>query len=114
MKVSILMSYFNVFGRLPWFRITLLSVGVLVIMWLVGFFFASLFGCVPVAKSWDPSLPGHCIMGRNYALLNSVSVSLLSSCCVELVMRLSCIPQPVFGHSCPSLTPDANLELENG
>lgn len=43
-----------------WFNISIWVGHSMNIAWLVGIVFGTLFMCVPIAKNWNTTLPGHC------------------------------------------------------
>ena len=66
-------------------------------MFLVfGYLFSNLltlaFGCTPIDKYWDPTIPGHCIAGTKagiaYGSLNFVSDVLIFVLPLPLIARL--------------------------
>ncbi|OQE29505.1 hypothetical protein PENSTE_c002G02241 [Penicillium steckii] len=60
-KVSLLLLYYRIFGVVRAFRWALwISFG-LVIAYFISCTIVSIISCSPVAKFWDPSLPGYCI-----------------------------------------------------
>jgi len=58
-KLSVLLFYHRVFGRK--YRTWLIVLATLSIIWWIVISLASAFQCTPVAKSWNPELPGKCI-----------------------------------------------------
>lgn len=60
-KLSVLMLYARIFGTVRGYRIAFWIVGFVVVAWCIAMNFANLFGCVPIHKSWDISVPGHCV-----------------------------------------------------
>lgn len=60
-KVSILLMYWRIFNQVTYFKAASIVVGVLVLAWGVVVTFACVFLCVPVQKSWDPTVPGRCV-----------------------------------------------------
>ena len=59
-KVSVLLFYSRVFKGVRGFSIALWTVGAIVVGWWITITFLSLFTCVPIAKAWDSTSPGHC------------------------------------------------------
>ncbi|KAK4148365.1 putative integral membrane protein [Chaetomidium leptoderma] len=59
-KISILLMYYRIF-RFPYFKKMAYGIGAFIIAWVITITFLFVFICVPVAKVWDPELPGHCI-----------------------------------------------------
>ena len=76
-KLSVLISYNTIFGRLKWFRYAVLTLGTLTSIWFLGVFFSVLFQCTPVDKAWQPTKPGHCIAFKPFLWGNSISNTLL-------------------------------------
>lgn len=76
-KISVLMSYNWIFGRLKWFRYAVFTIGALVSIWFIGVFFSVLFQCTPVDKAWQPTKPGHCIDFTPFLWANSISNTVL-------------------------------------
>ena len=62
-KMSVVLFYVRIFGSVKLYRIAFWLVGSLVVGWYVAFNFVALFVCVPVQKSWEPDLKGHCVSG---------------------------------------------------
>ncbi|KAI1275961.1 hypothetical protein F5Y07DRAFT_145396 [Xylaria sp. FL0933] len=60
-KLSILTFYLRIFGILNYIRFSAWFLIVSVIIWLISVTVAHGLECVPVAKIWDESLPGHCL-----------------------------------------------------
>ena len=76
-KLSVLISYNVIFGRLKWFRYAVFTLGTLVSIWFLGVFFSVMFQCTPVDKAWQPMKPGHCIPFRPFLWGNSISNTVL-------------------------------------
>lgn len=58
-KLSVLILYRRVFITQA-FRISTWILGVVVLLWWIGTFFADVFICIPVERNWNPSIAGHC------------------------------------------------------
>ncbi|KAI0966035.1 hypothetical protein F4678DRAFT_451130 [Xylaria arbuscula] len=58
-KASILMMYRRIFCGEK-FRAATLILLVIVCFWAVSFFLAVLLACIPISKSFNSSIPGHC------------------------------------------------------
>ncbi|CAL5869257.1 uncharacterized protein PFLUO_LOCUS3485 [Penicillium psychrofluorescens] len=69
-KVALLTSYYRMGGFVKTYRIIIIIVLVAVILNQVLFTFLVFLTCIPIAKQWDPSIPGHCIsaLGLYYAI----------------------------------------------
>ena len=87
-KISILISYMRIFGRLQWFRNIVYALGTLTIIWFFGHFFSVIFQCTPVDKVWNPSKPGHCINLLAFLWGNSISNTILD----YLILFLPILP----------------------
>lgn len=85
-KISVLLSYNRIFGRLKWFRYSLISVGSLTVAWFIGVFFSFIFQCKPIDKAWNPTKPGHCIAFKPFVWGNSISNSILDYCVLLLLV----------------------------
>ncbi|KAL2008122.1 hypothetical protein VTN00DRAFT_8104 [Thermoascus crustaceus] len=60
-KLSLLTSYLRIGGFVKSYAYAIYAVIVLVICNQIIFTFVICFGCNPVAKQWDPTIPGTCI-----------------------------------------------------
>ncbi|KAJ5692632.1 hypothetical protein N7462_002055 [Penicillium macrosclerotiorum] len=60
-KSSLLLLYYRIFGVVKGFRWALWIVGSLVLSYFVVCVIVSITECSPIAKFWDPTLPGTCI-----------------------------------------------------
>ncbi|KAL8961375.1 MAG: hypothetical protein Q9193_002066 [Seirophora villosa] len=58
-KLSVLCLYHRIFVQRT-FRILTWVLGVIVVLWWVGAFFADVFLCVPAKHLWRPDVPAHC------------------------------------------------------
>ncbi|KAL8732132.1 MAG: hypothetical protein Q9181_004047 [Wetmoreana brouardii] len=87
-KISVLISYNLIFGRLKWFRYATFVLGIITSMWFVGVFFAVLFQCTPIDKTWRPMKPGHCISIKPFFWGNSISNAILD----YLILLLPVVP----------------------
>ncbi|KAL9010301.1 MAG: hypothetical protein Q9173_004755 [Seirophora scorigena] len=58
-KLSVLGLYHRIFVQRT-FRILTWVLGVIVVLWWVGAFFADVFLCVPAEHLWRPDVPAHC------------------------------------------------------
>lgn len=87
-KISILISYMRIFGRLRWFRNVVIATGTLTVMWCLGHFFSVIFQCTPVDKAWYPSKPGTCIHLIAFLWGNSISNTILD----YIILFLPAIP----------------------
>jgi hypothetical protein len=69
-KVSLLASYLRIGGFVKTYRLVILVALVACVVNQIIFTFVLSFGCNPVAKQWDPSIPGKCMntVASYYAL----------------------------------------------
>ncbi|KAI1095501.1 hypothetical protein F5B19DRAFT_439760 [Rostrohypoxylon terebratum] len=72
-KLSILFFYQRVFGILRYVRFIAWFLIALVIIWMIGVTIAHALECTPIAKSWDVSLPGHCLDTVSLYMVGSIS-----------------------------------------
>ncbi|KAI1407947.1 hypothetical protein F5Y13DRAFT_194795 [Hypoxylon sp. FL1857] len=59
-KLSFLFMYRRVFSLRPKYRYAIDGGVVFIICATIALFFASVFACVPVSRSWDETVDGHC------------------------------------------------------
>ena len=60
-KLSALLFYTRIFtSQSPRFRHIIWMTHVLVLLWLLGIWFATLFLCSPIQKQWNPTVAGNC------------------------------------------------------
>lgn len=59
-KISILMLYNRIFP-LPWFRKTILGLGIFIVAYSVPQMFGTIFQCVPIHYQWTPGVVPKCI-----------------------------------------------------
>ncbi|PLB47349.1 hypothetical protein P170DRAFT_413233 [Aspergillus steynii IBT 23096] len=70
-KLSILAMYRRIFiDRVT--RVATLILAAVTISWVISINFVSIFQCTPVAKTWNPTLPGHCINLKGSFIGNAV------------------------------------------
>ncbi|KAJ5101223.1 hypothetical protein N7456_007275 [Penicillium angulare] len=61
-KLSALFFYARVFNiRDRTLRLQLWIIGILVVCWLISSWIVTIWQCDPIAKAWNPSIPGKCI-----------------------------------------------------
>lgn len=62
-KLAILCLYRRIFSGYPRspFDIAVIILGVLLVLYYVATVIAKIWECIPVARAWDQSIPGHCI-----------------------------------------------------
>lgn len=86
-KLSLLLMYYRIF-RVPYFKRMALAVGGFVMIWAVTISFLFIFICVPVAKVWNPALPGRCINQVGTWIANAASTLL-----TDIIILLMPVPQ---------------------
>lgn len=69
-KLAILCLYRRMFSVLPrsHFDITVIALMIIIVLFYIPMNITKILECIPRAKIWDPSIPGHCI--NAYTLLN--------------------------------------------
>ncbi len=87
-KISVLISYYSIFGQLRWFRYAVFTLGALTSIWFFGVFFSVMFQCSPVDKAWQPMKPGHCIDFVQFLWGNSISNTALD----YMILLLPVVP----------------------
>ncbi|CAG8300760.1 unnamed protein product [Penicillium salamii] len=107
-KISILLMYARIFPT-KGFRIASIILGVVSISWAISIIFVSVFQCTPVARAWNPTIPGTCINLKGSFIGNAVpnivtDIAILSlpvravwGLHVNLVHRLSVIGMFLLG-----------------
>ncbi|KAF3396161.1 hypothetical protein F1880_007287 [Penicillium rolfsii] len=70
-KISILLMYARIFPTRG-FRIAAMILGSIVVGWVIAIIFVSVFQCTPIAKAWNPTLPGTCINLKGSFIGNAV------------------------------------------
>ena len=70
-KISILMLYIRIFGRLRYFRIIALCLGTFTICWFITVVLVITFQCNPVMFAWDKSIDGTCINAWLFFVIGS-------------------------------------------
>ncbi len=69
-KATFLLQYYRVLGT-DGMRIVILAALVLVGMWSTSQLLIVIFTCSPVAKFWEPTLPGKCIPDLPFWYINA-------------------------------------------
>ncbi|KAF2468574.1 uncharacterized protein BDR25DRAFT_344281 [Lindgomyces ingoldianus] len=59
-KMSFLALYYRVFAIKP-FRRACMTMMAICISWTVSYVFVAIFQCTPIHRTWDRTVPGHCI-----------------------------------------------------
>ena len=102
-KMSILCLYLRIFDVDQLFRYRTWAVMFVTFGYLFSNMCTQIFGCRPVAKSWTPDLPGHCISTRKadygYVSLNIISDLLIFVLPLPMVWRLQLSPRDKLGVS---------------
>jgi hypothetical protein len=70
-KISILVMYCRIFP-LPSFRIAAWILSIATIIWSFMFIFICIFQCTPIARAWNPTIPGTCLYLRGIFIGNAV------------------------------------------
>lgn len=60
-KLSLLALYYRLFSVNRAFVKWIWAIGIIQMCWFMAMFWIRWFMCTPVAKVWEPTLPGHCI-----------------------------------------------------
>ena len=89
-KLSVLGLYHRIFIQRT-FRILIWVLGVVVVLWWIGAFFANVFLCVPVKHLWDPDVPAHC--GNRHSLGILEPIPWIATDLVILIMPLPVVWQ---------------------
>lgn len=70
-KISILLMYARIFPTRG-FRVAAITLGSIVVGWVIAIIFVSVFQCSPISKAWNPTLPGTCINLKGSFIGNAV------------------------------------------
>jgi hypothetical protein len=70
-KVSLLLMYYRLFP-VNSMRIGCWILGALSVCWCISIIMVSIFQCTPIAKAWNPTIPGHCINLKGSFIGNAV------------------------------------------
>jgi hypothetical protein len=70
-KTSLLLMYVRAF-EIRSLRIASIILEVIIICWAIAIIVLCIFQCTPVAKAWNPTLPGHCINLKGSFIGNAV------------------------------------------
>ncbi|CZR51424.1 related to integral membrane protein [Phialocephala subalpina] len=70
-KVSLLLMYCRIFPVRS-IRIGCWILGALSIGWCISIIVISIFQCTPIAKAWNPTIPGHCVNLKGEFIGNAV------------------------------------------
>ena len=70
-KVSLLLMYCRIFP-VPSMRISCWILGTLSVCWCISIIIVCVFQCTPIAKAWNPTIPGHCINLKGSFIGNAI------------------------------------------
>ena len=70
-KISILLLYVRIFGRLRYMRITAWVIGIFSICWGIMVILVCALQCRPVQYTWDKSIQGTCINAPLFFIIGS-------------------------------------------
>lgn len=76
-RFSILLFYNRIFSIHERFRIMVIVVGIVNLMWWIGCTVALIWACIPVNANWNPLLKGRCIDKEAFFVAAEVPDSLL-------------------------------------
>ncbi|KAJ5513357.1 hypothetical protein N7463_002909 [Penicillium fimorum] len=86
-KFAVLLMYYRIFPvRLV--RIGGLILGGITLAWAIAMDFLALFQCWPIAKAFNPMLPGHCIVLKGALIGNGVPNFVIDICILALPAKL--------------------------
>ena len=71
-KLSILLLYTRIFGRLKYFRILAWTLGIFTTVWSVSIFVTLCLQCRPIQLNWDKTIPGTCIDTQKFYIAGSI------------------------------------------
>ena len=80
-----LFFYHRIFpGRL--FRTISIIIGVVVIVWFIAFVFLQFFTCIPLAYTWDKTIPGgRCISANDVAYYGTSPLDILTNVAILIL-----------------------------
>ena len=70
-KLSILLLYTRIFGRLRYFRILAWTLGAFSILWSISVFVTLCLQCRPIQFNWDKEIDGTCIDTQKFYIAGS-------------------------------------------
>ena len=73
-KASILLLYIRLFSHIVWFRKTVTAVLTFVLLYAVASILATVFECLPIARTWDHSIKGYCINLTAFWFANGITM----------------------------------------
>lgn len=86
-KISILLMYARIFPTRG-FYIAAIVLGAIATSWVIAIVCVSIFQCTPIAKTWDPTLPGTCINLKGSFIGNAVPNILTDIAILSLPVRV--------------------------
>ncbi|KAJ5959497.1 uncharacterized protein N7479_006647 [Penicillium vulpinum] len=86
-KLAVLLMYYRIFP-VRFIKIGGLILGGTTLAWMIGMVFLALFQCWPIAKAYNPMLPGHCIVLKDALIGNGVPNFVLDICILALPTKL--------------------------
>ena len=90
-KASVILLYMRIFVTRSFQRLCWIAL-VVIICWSIGAGFATIFQCVPVRKSWNKHLYGHCIdtdaFWIAYAVMNVLTDVMVLSLPIPQIFKL--------------------------
>ncbi|CAN8097131.1 unnamed protein product [Discula destructiva] len=87
-KLTFLFFYYRVFSPRSSTKYTIIGGIVFVCCLNTGLFFATIFECTPVERSWNTSLPGHCFRAKVLPYFSGVTSSATDLFVLVLPMKL--------------------------
>ena len=60
-KTSFLFLYYRIFGVVKYFRYALWGTAIIVWSFWAACTIVAFLGCLPFARNWDRTIPGHCV-----------------------------------------------------
>lgn len=90
-KASVILLYMRIFVTRTFQRIAWGALAI-IIGWSIGAVFATIFQCLPIPKSWNKSLDGHCINSDvfwiAYAVMNVLTDVMVLSLPIPQIFKL--------------------------
>lgn len=84
--MSILLMYSRIFPTRD-FRMASYILGIVVISWVIAINLVSIFQCVPIEKTWNPTIPGRCINLKGSFVGNAIPNILTDIAILSLPVR---------------------------
>ncbi|KAJ5383729.1 hypothetical protein N7517_001640 [Penicillium concentricum] len=86
-KFAVLLMYYRIFP-VRFVKIGGLVLGGITLAWVIAMDFLALFQCWPIAKAFNPMLPGHCIVLKGALIGNGVPNFVIDICILALPAKL--------------------------